>query len=304
MVQVLSGPNDFMRTSELRRIVSDFAAKYSDMAVTRIDASETDYSRILEAVSQPSFLSERSLVIVHNIAANKELSDYIEQFLDSVLDTTDVVLEESKFDKRSLLYKVVKKRTEFAEFAELDESALAIWLTEEASARGGELKRNDARYLIERAGTNQLALSHELDKLLSHAAVITRQAIEELVEPLPAGSTFQLLDAAFAGNRKGASELYQNQRLQQIEPQAIMGMIAWQVHVIALVKAHDGLPPDQIAKETKLNPYVVRKTLQLVRRTSLSEIKKLVQRAVQLDARLKSEAIDADDAVQHFLLTI
>jgi DNA polymerase III delta subunit len=48
----------------------------------------------------------------------------------------------------------------------------------------------------------------------------------------------------------------------------------------------------------------VRKTQNLTRNITQTEVKELISRALELDVRLKSENIDADDAVQHFLLTI
>ena len=83
-----------------------------------------------------------------------------------------------------------------------------------------------------------------------------------------------------------------------------MAMLAWQLHVLAVVKFNEKDSPESIAKSARINPYVVRKTFNLSRRLTQAEVKGLLGRALQLDVRLKSEMIDADDAVQHFLLTI
>ena len=41
-----------------------------------------------------------------------------------VSDTTDLIINEPKFDKRSSLYKTLKKQVEIKDFAELDENYL------------------------------------------------------------------------------------------------------------------------------------------------------------------------------------
>lgn len=301
---VLTGANSFMIQQKLQGLKSAFIAEQGDFGIEMIEAGDVEFGRLLETVSSLPFLSARRMVIVRDLHANKILQEKIEQLLDSVSDTTDLVMVEPKFDKRSSLYKTLKKRTEFHEFTELDERQLAAWLVQEARARGGELKPNDVQLIINRAGTNQMSLSNELDKLLSFDSNITRQTIELLVEPLPGSTVFELLDAAFAGRRTAAFELFADQRKQQVEPQAIMGMIAWQMHVLAVVKFNENSSPEEIAKSAKLNPFVVRKSLGLVRGKQLSEVKDLVSRAVTLDARLKSENLDAEEAVQHFILTI
>ncbi|MDQ3123090.1 MAG: DNA polymerase III subunit delta, partial [bacterium] len=258
----------------------------------------------LESVSSLPFLAKRRMIILSNPSANKSFVERIDQLLEAVADTTDLIIIERKFDRRLILYKTLKKFTDFREFNELDERSLANWLVREAKIQGGELNISDANYLVQLAGLNQLGLSHELDKLLSFDPHITRKAIEQLVEPLPQSSVFDLLDAAFAGNKQKTLALYQDQRKQQVEPQAIMGMLAWQVHVLAVVKFSEKDGPEAITKAAKLNPYVVRKTMNVTRNLTRDQVKELVSRALELDVRLKSETIDADDAVQHFLLTI
>lgn len=304
MVTVLTGQNDFMIRQELQGLKTSFITAHGDFGIEMFEAGDVAFSRLLETVSSLPFLSSRRMVIVRDLHANKLLQEKIEQLLDAVSDTTDLILVEPKFDKRLSLYKTLKKRTDFREFSELDERQLVTWLVREAGERGGKLKPNDAQLIIQRAGTNQMALSNELDKLLGFDLSISRQTIEMLVEPLPDSTVFELLDAAFAGRCAVALGLYADQRKQQVEPQAIMGMIAWQLHVLAVVKFNEASGPEAIAKSAKLNPFVVRKTLGLARNMQPGEVKKLVTRAVTLDARLKSENLDADDAVQHFILTI
>lgn len=304
MVIVVSGENDFARLAELKSLVSDFESKYGDFGLERVDASVTEMGRLLESVASVPFLSEKRMIILSNIMSNKDVVDGAEKLLESVSDETILVIDEQKFDKRLTAYKILKKKADFREFKELDGRGLASWLVSEAKYRGGNLSQADAVYLVDRAGPNQLILSHELDKLLSFSPSIKRDVINELVEPLPMGTIFDLMDAAFSGDKQKTMRLYDQQRRQQVEPQAIMGMIGWQVHTLTVVKFNEHKPPEQIASSAKINPYVVRKTLTLTSRMTTSGVKDLVRKTLELDSRLKSESIDADDAVQHFLLTI
>lgn len=284
--------------------MADFKEAHGEFGIEQFEAGDIAFGRLLENVSSLPFLAARRMIIVRDLSANKTLIEKIEQLLDAVSDTTDLLLVEAKFDKRLTLYKTLKKRTEFIEFGELDERELAKWAVSYVAENGGSLKANDATHLIARVGINQIGLKHELDKLMSFNANISKVTIELLTEPLPRSSVFDLLDAAFSGDKKRAMSLYEDQRKQQVEPQAIMGMIAWQLHILAVVKFNEKDGPETIARNAKLNLFVVRKTLGITRRLSQAEVKDLVGRALALDVRLKSEALNADDAVQHFLLTI
>jgi DNA polymerase-3 subunit delta len=304
MITVLTGANDFARKAELNKLTSAFLKEHGDFGLEKIDAGEVDLGRLLESVSSLPFLAARRMIILSDPGANKSINDNIDALLEAVADTTDLIINEPKFDKRSALYKTLKKKTDMREFAEADEHSLRQWLVSQAKERGGVLKLADASYLVQRIGASQLLASNELDKLLLYEPSITRETIDLLTEPLPQSSVFDLLDAAFSGDTKKAIKLYKEQRDQQIEPQAIMGMIAWQTHIIAVVKANEKLGADGIARAAKLSPFVVRKTLNITAKLSLPEVKKLLKQVLDLDVRLKSEAIDADDALKHLLLTL
>jgi DNA polymerase-3 subunit delta len=166
------------------------------------------------------------------------------------------------------------------------------------------LSASDARFLAERVGANQQSLVHELEKLLLYEPNITRASIELLTEATPQSTVFQLLEAAFAGNKKRALELYAEQRVQKVEPQQIIAMLAWQLHIVALAKTAGQRTPDTAAKEAKVSPFVFKKSAAIARRLSLTELKKLIADLLKIDWRLKRESIDADEAVQNYLLAL
>ncbi len=304
MIIVLTGNNDYMRRLELKRMTEEYVSKYGDLGLERIDAGSMELGQLLEVVASLPFLVDRRMIVINNISLNKDLLSNAEQFINSASEHNDIVIDEPKFDKRLSLYKSLKKLTNVLEFNDLKDAELVSWLVKEASARGGKLSRVDATYLVGRIGANQMLLNNELDKLLNYSLEVNRQSVDLLTEPMPASSIFDLLDAAFGESPKKAMTLFDEQRSQQVEPQEIMGMIGWQLHILAIVKFNQKLTLDEIAAKSKVNPFVLRKASTLARSLSTDQVKNLVEKAVLLDARLKSEAIDADDAVQEFILNI
>ena len=99
-------------------------------------------------------------------------------------------------------------------------------------------------------------------------------------------------------------QLYKEQRELKVEPQAIIAMVAWQLHILAVVKTAGTKPADEVAKAAKLNPFVVRKTQVLAKKITVPQLKQLVSDLLQLDMRLKRTATDADDAVQLYLIKL
>lgn len=305
MITTLTGSNHFLIQAELNARVNAFVSEHTDMGFQRFDGEEAEYDHMREALESLPFLASKKLVVLRNPSTNQEFVDKAEKLLANLPETTDVIIHEPKLDKRSVYYKFLKKNTDYKEFNELDRPQLVSWLIDETKkVNNGRIERADAAYLIERVGLNQQLLSKEMAKLLTYNPHITRGTIDLLTEPTPQSTVFQLLDAAFAGNHKKALAIYQEQRAGKAEPLAIIGMLAWQLHILAIVVAAGQRSDAEIAKEAKLNPFVVRKSRDIARNLSLTRLKLLTSQLLDLDIRLKTTAVNPDDALQYFLLTI
>ena len=304
MITTLAGANAFGWQHELDRLVAGYLADHDTFGLERLDGEEADYARLAEAVTALPFLTDKKLVVLRTPGANKQFAEAAADLLNDVSETTDVVIVEPKLDKRSSYYKLLKKATDFKEFTELDANGLARWLTDQAKAAGGSLSNADARLLVDRVGANQQLLAHELDKLLLYKPAIDRAAITVLTEPTPQSTIFELLDAAFTGNSRRTLALYQEQRALKAEPQQIIAMLAWQLHVLALLKTAGQRSPDSVASAAKVSPFVVKKSATIARRVSLAELTDLIRRLLTLDRRLKRESLDADEAMQAYLVRV
>ena len=304
MVITLNGENTFGLQDELHKLVAAFEQEHGDLALERIDCEETEFDQIQAALTSLPFLASKKMVVLRSPSTNKQFVEQAEQLLHDVPETTDVILIESKLDKRQAYYKFLKKETDFREFPELDLNGLANWLAAEAKRQKGELSQADASYLAERVGLNQQLLGNELEKLLLYDAKITRKTIDLLTDATPQSTIFQLLDAAFAGNSKRALNLYQEQRAMKVEPIQIIAMISWQLNVLAIVKTAGDRSSQAIAKEAKINPYVVTKSQGIARKLSLAQLKTLVKDLLDIDAKSKSTNLDTDEALQHYIVKL
>lgn len=304
MVVTITGANDLQRKAALDTLVSQFVVDNGDMALERIDGEEISAERMRESIQSMPFLSSRKMVLLREPGKQKAFAEAISEVLADIPESTELIIYEPKLDKRGTYYKALKKLTDFKEFGELDAGGLARWMVEYAVGQGGSISLADATYLVNRLGLNQQLLRSELDKLLAYDSQITRKTIDLLTEPLPQSTVFELLDAAFAGNTQRAFELYREQRALKVEPQAIIAMLAWQLHIVATVKAAGSMPAEQIASSAKLNPFVIRKSQSIARKLTLARIKELVSELLALDMQLKRSAIDADEALQLYLMRL
>jgi len=304
MITTLTGTNHFLLQRELNDQTQKFVDEFGDISLEKLDGEEASSERLIEATQSLPFLAAKKLVVLKNPGNQKPFAEAVETIIQSVPETTDLIIVEHKIDKRSSYFKVLKSKTEYKEFTEPDSQKLNTWIVQYVKEQGGGISLGDASYLVERVGQNQQLLYQELDKLLTYDLQITRANIDLLTDLAPQSTIFELIDAAFAGSSKKTLEIYKQQRALKVEPQQIMAMLSWQLHVLAVVKVAGDQSPDEIARQAKMSPYVVRKTVGIANRISLAEIKELISRALALDVRFKSQAIDPDEALQHLLLTL
>jgi DNA polymerase III delta subunit len=304
MIITLSGSNDFLIENELKKITMGFSSNKDDYAIEQIDGAEADFDIILESISNLSFLSPAKLVILRRASSNRVFTDSLEEILNKIPDSTTLAIVEPNIDKRTSYYKLLKKITDFRNYDELDINGLAKWIVDLVKEKKGIISSSDARYLVELAGENQLKLSNEIDKLISFSSNISRENIDNLVDPIPQTTIFQLLDSAFSGDNKRIIKIYKDQKRQKIEPQQIIAMLAWQVHILAMIKASDSLSSSEIARETKVSPYVISKSMNIARNMSKAQVRDLNSSLLILDVKLKNQSVDSDEALLQLLLEI
>lgn len=304
MIITIVGDNQHQARAEAKVVIDAFINDHGSLVVERFDAGEADIEHILSAVTSISLLSPQKLVIIQDFETNKALTERTEELLEQAPEDTTILITIGKLDKRVAWGKLLKKNTDWREFNTLSPQEIVGWVVDAAKDRGGRLDRLTAQYLIDFVGADQERLSNELDKLVLFDPSINRDSINQLSERQPSSTVFELLDAGFNGQEKRVLNLYDEQRRQQVEPLTMIGMIGWQLHVLAVVKTARDKSAAEIAKDAGVHPFVVQKSMGLAKKMALSKLRELVHHAVVLEEQLKNRTMNADDAVKHFLLTL
>jgi len=303
MVITLVG-NNFLVDGALLDIRKDFVKEHGDFAIESLDAQEHEFQSIYDSIKNVPFLSPKKLTIIKQPSANNEFVKKVEYLINDLPESNDVVLVEPAIDKRSVFFKTLKQFSEVREYEELSGNELVRWIQDYAINNKGKISSSDALYLINLTGNNQIKLGNEIQKLIAYDPSISRESIDILVEPIPQSTVFQLLDSVFNSNVKLALEIYDDQRKQRIEPQQIIAMLAWQLHILAVIKAAGEMSANDIAKKAGINPFVVRKSLGIANKISLSELKDIIDQVIQLDIKSKTKMIDVDQAMKQLFISI
>lgn len=290
MVITLTG-EQFAIKQTLEGLAGRFVAKFGPHGYERIDGEAFDPAGIASLLQGASLFAPQRLVVLRDAAKNKPLWDILGDWVEKVPSDTTLILIEPDLDKRTKTYKALKAKTEFKEFAPASNAELVKWLQAKAKDMNAEIKPADAQYLVDRAGGDQWRLNQEIAKLAHHPAGINRESIDELVESSPEGSAFELLDAAMAGNSAKVEKLVAALKTEE-DPYKLFGLLTSQVHTLAVIVAAGDRSPDQIAKETGLHPFVVRKSQGIARSLGPKRITEIVNQIGECDMQLKTTGAD------------
>lgn len=291
VIITLTGENSYAATQAERQLADAFTAKYGGSGIERVEAEDIDASRLPDLLQGATLFAPVRMVIIKNPSANKALQEPLAESLAKAADTTTVIIVDATPDKRTKLYKFLKAKTDFREFTTPDERQLAAWARERLAAAGASIAPADAQYLVRRTGGDQWRLHHETEKLSAHGGTITRETIESLVEPGAEGNAFDLLDAALSGQAGKIAHLLAALKTEE-DPYKLFGLLASQVHALAVCAAAGQRSADTIAKEAGLHPFVVRKTQPIARRLGLRRIQQIARDVADCDWHLKSTGAD------------
>ena len=167
------------------------------------------------------------------------------------------------------------------------------WAQRFARERGIRLTAEAASYLADHMGTDLLALSTEIDKLVAFvfpATEIDQEAVRQCTGDLHQHSAFDLADALGRRNRKRAVRLVQD--VLSDEKRALPALHALVSHFRRLWQVKDlsdaNAPSSQIERATGLRGQRLRALVEQSRVFSGADLRRILRHASQLDFALKS----------------
>lgn len=292
MITVLSGSNTHAVRAKLAELKQAFINQHGSAGVEVVAGAQLEPDSLGALIGGATLFATNRLVIIRDLAENKLAAEKLLTLYQKVPEETHLVLVEGVLDKRTVLYKTLKKETDFYEFAELDELTAIKWVGELVQKEGGKIGNSDARLLVRYVGTDQSRLTNEVAKLLAYDSTITQASIELLVEKNPEETIFQLLEYALGGKPAQALKVLENLEQAHEDPFQAASMLIWQTNILAVVASAGDTSDGEIAKSAKINPFVVKKTRGLSVRLSKEKLRQIINAVAQLDVQLKTTSAD------------
>ena len=236
MITLLSGENDYELTKKIAQLKASF-----DGNAERFEGADLTKEQLADIFAGQTLFAMKRMIIIDNPASSPDLWQNLEMWVKRLNQDTTVHLIEPKVDKRTSAYKWLKKNVTMQEFPPIDTrdtSGLVKWLQVHADEKGLALTSQQARRLVDRAGSNQWELAHAVDKLVL-AGEVTDQWIEDVIQTSPTENVFALFETVLNGQIERLQGMLQSLR-QTEDPYRIMGLVNSQAMQLAVLTYGDG----------------------------------------------------------------
>ncbi len=306
MVIYLYGADTFRSRQYLKEQVAKFkiARDPQGYNVVFLDATKESAGKITGELLASPFLAARRLIVVENLLNHSD-SEFLTSFTKRVEekrwpDSNVIMVWQGQAPGKSkivkTLHELLIKQPHAEEFVPLAGAQLSAWITNYLKSRSRTLAPGALDYLIRHADKDSWLLQSTLDQLIAYtgdlATPITPAAAALFLEEKKEDNIFNLVDAILSGNHAQSRKLLQAAREAGVEDGYLFNMLARQVRVLLLIRSYydqaANFVSDAAAQELGLHPFVVKKSLSLIKRSPLNALKNLQAALLTIDGKIKN----------------
>lgn len=304
MVIFIYGEDSFRSREYLKEQIEKFkkARDPRGYNVVVLDGKKETSNKILSEVLSTPFLAERRMIVITNIlsSADKELTQVLmERIKDEKIPESNVVVfwqgePLSKIKEVKELGELLKQEKYVQRFDLLVGVKLINWIEQEVVRRGGNIDRSAVDCLVKHLSQDMWQMNLVLDQVVAYkkSEQITQKDVLLFVVERAEDKLFGLVDAVVVGDKRQAYKLLEEQRGFGLEEERLFGLLIWQIRILLemrdLFEREDGLTSADMAKKLKINPYIAKKNLVLVKQRSLYDLKKMYQELLNIDVKIKT----------------
>ena len=281
MISWFIGENTFGVQQAVQAVATDFGG-----VAERIDGTTLELKNIPDLLMGGTLFAEKRLVIIKDLSQNSAVWEKLPEWIDRISDDIDVILIDTKPDKRTTGYKEVKKRVvlkEFPAWGDRDQMVAEAWVVQRAATIGLQLDKKLAHHIVGRVGLDQWALAQELEKiaLLEH---VTPATIDTIIERSPSENVFQLFELALEGKGAAIHDMIRNLELVE-DPYKLFALLSSQAFQLAAVASATN--DDNPTKDFAIHPFVASKLARHGNRLGARGAMRILGLFAQADADMK-----------------
>ncbi len=265
----------------------------SDMNVNRFEGKGVPVPQIIDMAETLPFFADRRVIILEYTELFKSGGEKLSEYLKKPAESSSFILVEREVDKRSGLYKTVKKLGYAAEFGRQDAKTLQKWVCGILKKEKKQISQETLQLFLEGTGDDMENIRKELEKLLCYTLdreVITSKDVEEICVPQIQNHIFDMITAIANGSGEQALKLYYDLLSLREPPMRILALISRQFNLLLQVKelAQKGYPQAMIGEKVGLHGFIAGKYMKQASGFKVPFLKQALEDCAQTEYAFKS----------------
>lgn len=297
-VYLLTGDEPYLILQAKHMLTNAMIKEGDTMNYAAFTDGKVDMNTLQEFAFTYPFFSEKRLLLLDGTGILKTGKDEFVSIMENMPETTCIIICESEIDKRSKVYKWIKKNGYVAEFLKKNqtEKVLLRWIAALLGKEKKQIRENNARYFLQKTGDDMFQIKNETDKLIAYVGEreeITQADIEAIASGEVQDKIFDLVDAIARGNKAAALAYYDDLIILKEPPMHILFLIVRQYRILHIIANMRGLrkPDDAIAKAAGIPRFAIRKNEQQLRGYGEKSLEKYIEKCIQTEEEIKTGRI-------------
>ncbi len=315
MIISFLGDNEFITKRKLKDTVDKYKNKHkSGLNLFYFSGEDFSFDDFENATKTASMFYEKKCIVVKEFfskAKEKDIDNVKKYIKDKkIKESDDVFLLFAEFcdiPKKDKNLKWISDNSAFLYKSDnFSESQLKSWIKKEAESYGAKIdKRVIDLFLIYFKG-DLFKISNEIKKLASYTKNISEKEFYALSHTNKEGDIFKAIDFLLSGKKDMAIDFFYRQIKEGKSFSYILSMINFQFRNLIKLKAllDDGVLERDLAKRSKLHPFVVKKSLGFLKRYTKDDLKKIYNLMLKTDTKIKTTSIDDGVLVDRLIFKI
>lgn len=326
-IYLFYGEETYLLETRVKKIKKEYQQLI--LGINFIQVDDTNVEELIADLETPAFGFDKKLIIAKNtgifkkekkttksdskkkkvddtkLPLNEKIAKYIQENLEELKNTVDLVFVEQEVDKNAL-YQTIEKVGEVKEFALLKLPDLIANIKKITVAYKVNIDDATAKYLVECCGTSMQDLINELRKLIEYKGEnsnITKQDIDLLCTKQIQAVIFDLTDNLGKKEISKALEVY-NGLISNKEPIQKILITLYnhfkKLYIIKIVEKYN----EDVATAMNLKPnqlFLVSKYKTQARYFETQELREVLEALIDLDANYKIGLISLEIGLEAIL---
>jgi len=268
--------------------------------------SSFSFENFLDEFQQRSIFKKEKLFVLKNFFSDQQFCEkFLKNYKKFLKNGNIIFYEERNLLKGESFFKFLKREGEIEEYDFLKEKELGEWVR----TNFNNLKITDEALneIIGSVGSDLWRMSNEIEKLVSFKkGTIEIDDVKNMVESKTEAFIFKTIDAIALSDKKLALNLIHKHLKKGDSPYYLLSMINYQFRNIISVKdmVERNNNYTQSVKESGLHPFVFKKSLDLSKKFTKEDLKKIYRKIFQTDLNIKTGKIESEASLDFLISSI